>query len=253
MQIGATQTITNALVGGARQQVTASWLVPSAPNAHSVFVVVDPGLSLDDRDRSNNVASMKTVLPDLAIATCWSSEVSASQVALVARVFNSGAMYSEPCEIAWRLGAVDGEEIGRSGLDVLMPGQTNEIAYVWDTSGRQFSNSFVTVFTVVDVAGVVPELDKSNNTYAQTVQVIPSWVPRLTSVNLVSAGTVTLTFEAGNYPASSFAVESTGSLASQIQWTVEASAAITNTAPGIFEAQVPVQGSQRFYRIRATQ
>ncbi len=134
-----------------------------------------------------------------------------------------------------------------------MPGQTNEIAYVWDTSGRQFSSPFVTVFAVVDVAGVVPELDKSNNTYAQTVQVIPSWMPRLTGVRLADTGMVKLTFEAGNYPPSSFAVESTGSLASQVQWSVEAGAAITNTAPGIFEAQVPVQGSQRFYRIRATQ
>jgi len=251
-QIGSVQTIAGPLVGGAKQDVTVSWVVPSYPNAHTIFVVVDPGLTLSDRDRSNNTMFKRTVLSDLAIETCWNTEVSGSAVALVARVVSRGVITAGPCEVSWRLGAADGEEIGRSGVDALAPGQAYEVSYLWHTSGRQFSGAFVTVFAVVDAGGVIQEADETNNSYPQSVRVVPAWIPRITGMSVSAVGTATVTFEATGFTTTNLAVESTGLLASTNQWRAETNATITPVAAGTFEAQIPVQGAVRFYRVRAT-
>jgi hypothetical protein len=90
--IGSTQTVSANLMEGENQEISVSWTVPILPQSHVVFVVVDPGLAFEDRDRSNNSASLAAVLADLTIQTCWSAAVSSSSVALTARVLNSGVI-----------------------------------------------------------------------------------------------------------------------------------------------------------------
>jgi hypothetical protein len=250
--IGTTQTLAGSVIGGAKQDVTVSWTVPMGTNTHELFVVVDPLLAIDDRDRSNNVVSKRTVLPDLAIETCWSTEVSSTKVLLVARVLNGGVIPTGPFAVSWRLGAADGQEIGQTTVASLAPRQTNEVAYLWDTSLRQWPSGFATVYAVADGAGVVEELDKHNNAHPQTVPVVPSWVPRLVEIKTVGAGKLRLTFEATTFEVSAFVVESTESLASPAQWVAEAGGVTASSMPGRFEIELPVSGGARFYRVRAT-
>jgi hypothetical protein len=248
-QIGSVQAIPGPWVGGATQEVSVVWAVPANPRPHEIYVVVDPAVTLNEWDRANNIASIWTVLPDLAIATCWSTEVSLSSVALVARLTNAGVISAGPFEVSWHLGTVDGEVIGTNVIDSLAPGGIHEISYLWDTSGRQFTQPFVPAYAVVGAASRIRESDKSNNSYPQSVRVVPSWVPHLEHIEAMIDGTVRLVFNAANGVASDFAVESTESLANPIQWTTELGAMINRIEPGEFEAVLPRQGEMRFYRI----
>ncbi|MBI2928720.1 MAG: SBBP repeat-containing protein [Verrucomicrobia bacterium] len=249
VSIGEVQTIADVLVGGAKREVSVPWTVPSDAKPHDLFVVADPALTIEDRDRSNNVSVKRTLLPDLTIETCWNEPVSSTTVVLVARLVNAGTAATGPFDIAWRLGAVDGPEVGKSRLESLAPGQVYEVAYQWDTGGRLDLGDYAAVFAVADAGGVVEEIDETNNAYPQTVRVIPSWVPRIVELKVLDTGKATLAFTATSGDAAAFAVESTESLASPIQWAAEAGAVITAPAPGRFEVELPLRGGVRFYRI----
>ena len=161
--IGDRQVISGTLIAGAKENVSVSWKVPGNQRSHEVFVVVDPCLAVEDRDRSNNVLSMHTVLPDVAIETCWSTEVSSTSMALTARVVNTGVIPVGAFAVSWRLGARDGEQIGTSTIPSLIAGGAFEATFTWDTSGHLDGGQQAKVFAVADSAGAVPELDETNN------------------------------------------------------------------------------------------
>jgi len=170
MPIGDTQIISGTLIAGGTREVTVDWQVPSNATPHQVFVAVDPALLWDDRDRSNNIASMWSVLPEVSIETGWNTEVSSTTVALIARVVNSGVIPTGAFDLSWRFGAVDGEEIGSNGIAVIGVGGAREVTYLWDTQGYCSPGEYVAVFAVADSAGVVLEFDETNNTHTQLVR-----------------------------------------------------------------------------------
>ena len=105
---------------------------------------------------------------------------------------------------------------------------------------------------MVDVGGVVEESNEINNSYSQTVRVIPSWVPRILGLKVVDTRTAAITFEATGHVVSGLALESTTLLANPTVWHAESNSLITTNALGNFEARLPLQGSMRFHRVRAT-
>ena len=248
-QIGSVQTISSSLVGGATQAVAVAWTVPAAAHAHDIYVVVDPALSLNDRDRSNNSADQLTVLPDLTIDSSSYSEAGATRMTLLAQVVNQGVISSGPCTVSWRLDSADGEEIGHSALGSLAAGQGYSLTYQWDTSGRGFADAYVPVYVVADSSNVVQEIDKSNNDALQMVPAAASWVPRLAGIQTL-ADEVQLAFTAANSAPTDFLIESAGSLQAPISWEAEPGAAVSMTVPGVFQAQVAPRGAVRFYRVR---
>jgi hypothetical protein len=251
--IGGLQTLPGVLAGGYSQTASVVWTLPAAPRAHQVYVVADPGLTLPDTDRSNNTGSATAVLPDIAIVTCRSAFASNSVVQLSATLTNSGVIPTGPFAVSWRLGAVGGEEIGAGMVDSLAAGADQDVSCQWPTSGHYFPSSFVAVFVVADPTNAVAELDKTNNSAEQSVCVVPGWVPRIVGSRLLQPGLLELDFQTLIGSNSTFAVQSTGSLDSPILWTLESNAVITTTAPGRFQARVPVAGSPRFFRIGAPQ
>jgi hypothetical protein len=163
------QVLPGTLIAGGRENVSISWSVPSEAESHRIFVVADPCLAVDDRDRSNNVLSAQTVLPDLDIETCWSTEISSTAMALTARVVNTGVIPADAFEVSWRLGAADGEEIGTSTIETLIAGGAYEATFTWDTEGHLDPGQHAQVFAVADPARAVPEFDETNNTYGLAV------------------------------------------------------------------------------------
>ncbi len=161
--IGDAQVIPGTLIAGSRQDLSVSWNVPPDQKLHEIFVVVDPCLAVEDRDRSNNALSVPTVLPDLAIETCWSTEVSSTSMALTARVVNAGVIPANAFDVSWRLGAPDGEQIGTSTVQSLIAGGAYEATFIWDTAGHLGPGQHAQVFAVADSAGGVPEFDETNN------------------------------------------------------------------------------------------
>ena len=161
--VGDWQVIPGTLIAGGKQNVSVSWSVPSEAVSHRISVVVDPCLAVDDRDRSNNMLSARTVLSDLAVETCWSTEVSSTTMALTARVVNTGVIPAGAFAVSWRLGAPDGEEIGTSTIESLIAGGAYEATFTWDTDGHLGPGQHAQVFAVADSTGSVPEFDETNN------------------------------------------------------------------------------------------
>lgn len=69
---------------------------------------------------------------------------------------------------------------------------------------------------------------------------------------VLETGTARLAFSVSDVTPTAITVESTPALDATMPWALESGAVISSTAPGQFDARIPVQGSQRFYRIRAT-
>jgi hypothetical protein len=167
--IGDRQVIAGTMIAGGKKALSVSWKVPRKESSHRVFVVVDPCLAVEDRDRSNNMLSLRTVLPDLAIETCWSTEVSSTMMALTARIVNKGVITAGEFDLSWHLGSPDGEEIGTGMIEPLIAGGAHEVTFLWDTTGRLDPGQHAQVFAVVDSAGSVSESDETNNAYSLAV------------------------------------------------------------------------------------
>jgi hypothetical protein len=167
--IGNKQIISETLNAGGTKKLSVIWDIPADANSHELFVVADPCMSIDDRDRSNNTVSTRAVLPDLLIDSCRSTDVSGTTVALTATVLNAGVIPAGAFEISWRLGSANGEQIGTSTLESLGPEESYEVTYIWDMADRIFSDEYIRVFAVADPANVVSEFNENNNLYSMTV------------------------------------------------------------------------------------
>ena len=75
--------------------------------------------------------------------------------------------------------------------------------------------------------------------------------PRIAGIELTGAGKIKLTVEAEGLAPAALTVESTESILGPVSWTPEADSLITAGAQGKLEAQLPLRGNTRFYRIRS--
>ena len=174
-QIG--QTVITDLIAGGSQEVTISWDVSADLDAHRIFVVADPALGFDDRDRSNNSSAAWTVLPDLEVQTCRSENISETEAALTATIQNDGVIPSGLFNVCWRLGSEDGEVLGCNEVQTIGAGSTRETTLVWDQSAHEFQDKSATVYVIVDSENGVYESDESNNSHFQVVPVSDTLAP----------------------------------------------------------------------------
>ncbi|MBP7053998.1 MAG: leucine-rich repeat domain-containing protein [Phycisphaerae bacterium] len=171
--IGSTQRLVQPLIAGGMAQASVSWTVPADDRSHRIFVVVDADPTIDDRDWTNNTASLTSVLADLEAETCWSEEIDSTKVALTARIINAGVVSVGTFDVSWRLGNPNGLEIATSRIDGLAGGATYEVAFTWDTRGYLDENLDALVFAVVDVTQLVTEFDETNNLVSCAVYLSP--------------------------------------------------------------------------------
>ncbi len=167
-----TTTLTGPLVAGVSQETNFTWDVPSDPNSHVLYVVVDPDLTIEDRDRSNNNASTVTVLPDVTVETAWNEAISLTEIALTARVKNSGVIPTGAFELSWRLGGEGGTEIGRSQIQGLAPSATHDVTFVWDYSTAGVQDPWAAIATIADPDGLMTEADETNNISLQSAKIL---------------------------------------------------------------------------------
>jgi hypothetical protein len=166
--IGSVQTVPGALIAGSSYELATTWDVPTFPMPHDIYVVVDPALVFDDRDRANNSTSAQAVLPDIAIDAAWNDQVAYTSVALVTRIVNAGVIPTGAFDVSWRLDSADGPEIGRRNVDSIAAGGAREVAFVWDTAGL-WLGEWVEVYVVADDLAAVNEFDEGNNTHVQSL------------------------------------------------------------------------------------
>ncbi|HDR15678.1 MAG TPA: hypothetical protein ENN79_09415 [Desulfobacteraceae bacterium] len=170
----AETVIPGPLTAGASEDVAFTWDVPEDPNAHILYVVADPDMAVEDPDRSDNTESIWTVLPDIAVESTWSEQLSGTERNLTARVTNQGVIPTGAFDLSWRLGSQDGQEIGRSPVSGLEPSAAHDVSFVWDYSAGGNGDSTAVIYAVADPDDVVFELDTSNNSFFHATEVYTS-------------------------------------------------------------------------------
>ena len=158
------EAVISNLIAGASQVVEASWGVPDDGTSHAVYVLVDPSLTYDDRNRANNTASSWFMMPDLTVETSQARQLSENEVVVTSRIRNIGNIASSPVTVAWYLGSVDGEMIGSEEVSAKAPDAFQDSVLVWDTTGCDSEDDTFVIYTVVDSNEVLTESDETNNT-----------------------------------------------------------------------------------------
>jgi len=169
VQIGQTQTISETVIAGGKAEISIPWNVSAMAIAREVYIVVDPNLAFNDRDRTNNILAHTVVLPDLEIERCWTTEISHDQIQLTARILNTGVIPTSDYEISWRLGDPNGPEIASHSLEPLTVDGAYETAYIWNTADYLYLGKQQPISLVVDTTNSINEYDDENNTYNFTV------------------------------------------------------------------------------------
>ncbi len=169
---------TPTLSAKGRVDVAANW-IPQREGNYSVTFMADFTNAVDESNEQNNALSrIIRVLPwgspDLvAQAITWVPElVTAGRRAfLKPSISNLGEVASPPCTVEFR---VNGAKLGSVDLPIIPAGmrldQIAEITVAWTPS----TPASYRVGFMVDVDGVVDELDETNNEIEVTVEVGPS-------------------------------------------------------------------------------
>jgi hypothetical protein len=166
-------SIPNLLAGESRK-VSVLWEVSNDANSKGIYVIVDPEMRFDDKDRRNNMTSAWTVFPDLVIQTDRHDWVSNYIVALTATIGNDGTIPTGLVDICWRLGSENGEELGCIEMESIEPNAVREATLTWDSSGHRVPAGSVVVYTIADPTASLRETDVLNNISLQSL----SWPER---------------------------------------------------------------------------
>jgi len=160
LRIGTTQVIPGPLAAGRATTAGLSWSVPSDGLSHRIFVVVDPDGKQDDRDRSNNRASLETVKPDLAVRELVAESLSRNRHSFVVRVENRGAIEAPAAKV--RLFVEGGIDVTpREDWTIpLLPGEYCDLAF---TCEKFLGYGSLRIRAVVDEENLVSESDETNN------------------------------------------------------------------------------------------
>ena len=164
-----TATYAGPLVGGADAQVSVPWLVPSSAAAHDIYVVVDPTLVQEDRDRTNNTAILAGVTkPDLIVESILVQAAGADRI-LTVRVLNASGSATSNFGVTLRRDAVNGDLLQSFTItDTLVPGAFYDVSWTWENAIPIVGGS-VTVFAIVDEVNLIDEFDEGNNVRSTTL------------------------------------------------------------------------------------
>ncbi len=186
IQIGAAQDIPGPLAAGQSANLSTSWTVPTDGQSHTLYVVVDPDMTIDDRNWNNNIASTTCVLPDLIVVTGWSTVASPNTVAITTTIENQGVLAAGSFNVSWHVGSPGGPLIGTSPVDSLAAGASTNVTYLW-TFSQPSTVQFIQVCAVANSSNTVVEMDAANNVGYQMVQ-----APSFEQPSVLSAGAAKL-------------------------------------------------------------
>lgn len=164
--IGASQIIQGVLTAGEQRPISVQWVVPLDLVLHEIFVVVDPEQTFEDRDRSNNAASAFTVLPDLEIASFYSTDIGSATRLFTARVINSGAIPAATNLIAFDILDGTGERIALVPIPRIPDGGFHDVEFTWNAADRVWPQQEIRIQATVDPQSEVNEFDEANNNAA---------------------------------------------------------------------------------------
>jgi len=199
-----TARVDGALVPGETVAVSIDWTVPQVSLPVDIYVVVDPNHTVEDRNRTNNIASTQFIKPDLAaVAVDW-GKIGPDKRYVTVEVENKGALTSAPCVVTFRVDSPEGEIIGTKDLGEVAAGGSVDVTLEWDISEWNFRSNYITVYAILDEAGVVNDFDRENNKIAVLVEVIKTIQPDIKAngsggpITLNQSDTLTITVSLNN-------------------------------------------------------
>ena len=167
-------TLTNALPPQGTNDVTFAWPVPATNRPLAVFAVIDPDQRVPDVSRSNNVARLVLVKPDLAIQSMSWSRVTSDLLAVTVRVGNDGASDSAPATLSLTEDSATGTNLFSQTVAALAPGESVEVSFVWNVAGLP---NQLNVFAVLNGGSVSNNFSAANLTAELAIsQVTPPWL-----------------------------------------------------------------------------
>jgi hypothetical protein len=157
-------TLPGTLVAGADAEVAVSWDVPAEQVGHEVFVVVDPDLAIEDRDRSNNTVQVSACKPDIAIAHALSNAMGPSTRMITVSVTNQGTVPAANIPIFITRAEASDVILHQATIDTLAADATYDVAFEWNTAGEVTPNGYILLDASTNKDRVIEEVDYDNNT-----------------------------------------------------------------------------------------
>jgi hypothetical protein len=170
VQIGQRQTIAGPLASGEEAMVSVAWTAPQTPEAKDIYIVVDPALSIEDRDRTNNATHIAVFQPDLAITQAFSQTVGPVKRGLTVSVTNTGLVPAANIPVMIKKDGTAGNLIYEELIDELAPGEKRDVVYEWNPSGLVSTDGYLKIYVEANGARSIAESSYLNNT--RTIQVL---------------------------------------------------------------------------------
>jgi hypothetical protein len=160
------------LAGGQQAELSLDWLLTASNQPRNLYVIVDPGLVQEDRDRTNNVAIVPGVgQPDLRadyLTSTIEGEDGADRL-LTARVVNESGVAVNGTTVTLRRDSVAGELLATLPVaGPLSPGTPVDVTWLWENAGP-FGSGPLRVIAIVDETNTVAEYAEDNNTFTTLV------------------------------------------------------------------------------------
>lgn len=188
--IGSSQTIIGPFAPGSFATVSIiNWPVPDVPDGNKdIYVVVDPDLGYEDRDRGNNVAHVSVFKPDIEISQMYWQAVGPVKRAVTVSVKNIGTVPTSSVPVVInKQGPSSGEVLYQGAIVSLAVNETSDVVYDWDTSGELTSDGYLKVYAAANVDQAILEPSYLNN--SRTIQVLGAIPGTVTNPSIPSGAT----------------------------------------------------------------
>ena len=157
-------TIPGPVEAGGEIQFAIPWTIPEVPESDRIiYVVVDPDLTQDDIDRSNNTGAFTAFIPDYELAELVVNNIGPSLRGILMDVKNKGVVSAADIPIIITP-AEDPDTILMNGIiESLAPGETITVSFEWDSTTPEVLKEAFQLSIQVNPDARLPELSADNN------------------------------------------------------------------------------------------
>jgi len=171
----ATHTLAGPLPGGASAEVRIRWTVPVTPvQPHTLYAVVDPDNAIAESNEANNVLTLTTVTPDVAVASVKTYYYDQHNVVPLAVIANNGPVTATNVLVEFRAEAITGTVEYTAVIAELPPQDLVAITTTWNVAGWEVGE--YTYYAVVDSEDTIFEVNEEDNWDYFPVKVLPDLV-----------------------------------------------------------------------------
>ena len=173
--ITTTYVVSGPLVGGMSQEVSVRWTVPVTPvQPHTLYAVVDSADHITETDETNNVITLTTVTPDVAVSSAKTYYYDQHQVVPLAIVANNGPVTATNILVEFRADSITGTVSYSEVIATLEPDGLAAITTTWGVSSWPEGSHLY--YVTLDSNDTIAEVNETDNWDYFPVKVLPDLV-----------------------------------------------------------------------------